>query len=172
MYFTVDAAAAAVHAGDVHSWADASCRLGRNDLPDLLLRIAGDVRRWGEFPAALADAWCGPDSPTDALPAEVWIDWLQQTGYLLNGASAPRPTQAVTVYRGGRDARRMSWTPHRATAELFASGLGGRFPAGKLWTATAPAQSQLMTFDGSAYRVGEVELVVDPALLADVREVR
>ena len=76
MYFTVDAAVNAVRAGDVTSWAAASRRVGRNAIPELLLRLAGELRSWGELPPALAEAWTGPDSPEDALPREAWIAWL------------------------------------------------------------------------------------------------
>ena len=114
--------------------------------------------------------WQAADSPEDSVGRRFWIEHLREIGYVTNGVVAPAPTVAITVYRGGTEPRRMAWTTDRETAALFASGLGGRTPVGRLWTATAPVRAQLMAFDGSWGRIGETEIVVDPELLVDVRE--
>lgn len=122
------------------------------------------------FASALVDAWQAADSPEDALGRRFWVKQLRSVGYLLNGdEGAARPAEPITVYRGGADPQRMAWTSDRQAAAEFAAGLGGRFPTGRLWRASAPVEAQLMSFDGTWGRIGEIETVVDPELLVDVQ---
>ncbi len=107
-----------------------------------------------EFPAAYFD------------PPAMWVDLFDEAGYTVDGQSAPRPTQPVTLYRGCHHDRRfgMSWTADLERARWFADRDLGLGP-GLVYVTTADPKS-LLAFIGDGHR-RESEYVVDPTYLND-----
>jgi hypothetical protein len=101
-----------------------------------------------------------------------WRRLWAAAGYSVHGEPAERPTEPVTLYRGGsRDG--WSWTDDPQLAAAFATGLGqGDDVTGRLWKALVPPGALLglvpLGFVEETGQITAVEAVVDPALLRTV----
>lgn len=83
----------------------------------------------GDLPGIIADIWTRDDSPTSSLGEADWLEVFRRVGFFswppllvrqADGAAVPpRPSSALTLYRGSTAGRlrRMSWSADRAMAE-------------------------------------------------------
>lgn len=127
-------------------------------------------------PLQLLTAWTRSGNPELLMPQERWID-------LFNNAHMPVPDHPVTVYRGAHvdewtyQRFSMSWTTSRQAAVIFARQ---RPEDRTVLTATAPVGAILADCDavyarareqGLRLSTAEPEVIVDPLLITDVRQV-
>ncbi len=156
---TYEDALAAITAGET-DWNTLTQRVGRNDLPGILIEIAWSMTD-DDLAEAMRETWVSAESPENALGRDEWIDLFDEVGYRHNSIRAEPPSEIV-LWRGGITPDRMAWTADRALAEWFRD----RYPNGKLWTVTAPASSLLAFYDGvrtgDGSGQGESEYVINP----------
>ncbi|AGP29692.1 hypothetical protein A606_00170 [Corynebacterium terpenotabidum Y-11] len=127
-------------------------------------------------PLQLLTAWTRSGHPELLMPQEEWID-------LFRKAHMPTPDQPVTVYRGAHVDEwtyqhfSMSWTTSRQAAVVFARQ---RPEDRTVLEATAPLGAVLVDCEavyararaqGLRLSTAEPEIIVDPLLLTDVRQV-
>lgn len=127
-------------------------------------------------PLQLLTAWTRSGHPELLMPQERWID-------LFNNAHMPVPDHLVTVYRGAHTDEwtyqrfSMSWTTSRQAAVIFARQ---RHEDRTVLEATAPVGAILADCEavyrqarGQGLRVAtaEPEMICDPLLITDVRQV-
>ena len=144
---------------------DAMYRVGRNHAPALLFDLYY-ARRLDD--AALAplvhQAWTGAEWPERSLTRRTWLAWFRLAAY-------PRPDNPIVVYRGAppRLARGMAWTTDRERAAWFANRWITR--GAHVYTATARPEAVMADIDALEGDGGrrEAEIVVDPALLPELR---
>ncbi|USQ86971.1 hypothetical protein NFX46_26610 [Streptomyces phaeoluteigriseus] len=103
----------------------------------------------GKVPAATVTALVGPvwssaEYPDSELDCDTWRWLFDVAGFTVDGKSADRPTEPMTLFRGSVPERRAdwSWTRTRAVAERFADGVRGRAP-GRLWVCVVPPAHML-----------------------------
>lgn len=159
MILNYDDALNAISEGET-DWETLTRRVGRNDLPAILVEVARDLTD-DQLAAALRDAWVMPEIPEDCLARADWLDLFTEVGYRHNLDRAEPPAE-ITLWRGGIDPNRMAWTADRQLAEWFRDRAHG-----KLWTANVPASHLLARYDGvrtgGGSGPGETEYVVNPA---------
>lgn len=151
---------------DRETFRTACLNVGRNEGPALL----HDLYHTGSLsvvdnPGIVADVWSMAEFPVNLLPDEMWVGLFEEAGYTHDGQPAPRPTDAVTVYRGALFERRrgMSWTTDMDRARWFAErDLGGG--RGMIWAYLAPPEA-LLAFIHDSSR-GEAEHVVNTAFMS------
>jgi hypothetical protein len=157
---------------DGATFSTALMHVGRNDGPALLydLYAAGSLSIY-EHPGVVAEAWSMAEFPTNLLPAEEWVELFEEAGYTEDEKPAPRPRQAVTVYRGCSTDRRhgMSWTTDIERARWFADRDLGH-GTGLIYVFNAPPES-LLAFIHDSSR-GEAEYVINPESMNDANVVQ
>jgi hypothetical protein len=148
-------------------FAEASGHLGRNESPALLYDLwsVGSISVY-EHPEVVSEAWSGAEFPVDLLPFNQWVELFGEAGYTHDGEPAPRPEQAVTVYRGCHHERRfgMSWTTDIERARWFADRDLGQ-GVGLIYVFNAPPEALLAYIHESSR--GEAEYVINPEYLND-----
>jgi hypothetical protein len=113
----------------------------------------------------VARAWdlCG--HPMQVLPRERWVALFRLAGYTHEFVPAPRPVEAVRLFRGSDEAgaEGMSWSSRLDVARWFAVQRAG----GRVWSAVVEPWRLLAFMAG----VSEDQTVVDTAgLVAEVVE--
>jgi len=152
------------------TWAEASARLGRNDMPAALIHAVSDefITDPSEIAKGIRDAWTMAEWPTQAADDELWMAMfdaaLGPDEYLREAAPAPvaELPEVVTLWRGATEehALGMSWTDDRERALWFAtrfSRMRGS-SAGDLYQADIHRGVVLARFHESR---GENEWVID-----------
>lgn len=144
---------------------EAGTLIGRNSFPALVLNLHLSGLLPGEVLAHGAiSAWQMAEFPTAALDADSW-DWMfEDIGFTENGVSAPRPVDAVTVYRGAlpAHARGWSWTEDVELARWFANRFPGTGARVYRTVGLPPWLQAHVTADWKFGRAGESEWVIDP----------
>lgn len=127
-------------------------------------------------PLQLLTAWTRSGNPELLMPQERWIE-------LFRNARMPVPDQPVTIYRGAHTDEwtyqhyGMSWTTSRQAAVIFARQ---RPEDRTVLTATAPVGAVLVDCEavyrqareqGLRLSTAEPEVICDPLLITDVRQV-
>lgn len=96
------------------------------------------------------------------VPHVVWRGLFEGAGYRIDNEPADRPTEALTLYRGGlpRFRANWSWSPERATARQFARAGVGHGEVGVIWRAVVEPERLLARLTES-HVLGFTEYVVD-----------
>lgn len=162
-----ESAIRALHEGEVN-WKKLTSDLIEPAFPPVFEAWRAVIRRsdkvnYDQYARALAQSWTGTHYPMYDLSYAVWLEAFRDVGFRINGRVADRPTEPVTVFRGGESWVGMSWTPIRSVAEWFANENGGQ-----VWECEVQPEAILAIFDNVCK--GEVEYVIDPTELADIFE--
>lgn len=135
-------------------------RVGRNYAPWLMseLLMAGLVEEVA-VPYVVPTAWQWPDRPLSWLPQRLWRSAFDYAEFTIDGKTAFRPPQSMTLFRGSRGTlrRRWSWTPDKDLAIWFANRCGG-----EVFQADVAPEQMLAQITGTDRRFRhESEIVVD-----------
>jgi hypothetical protein len=174
MWFTVEEWVSyfCEHYPTVETLSTAMGRVGRNNCPALVMTTHVEVNLRPALAAwAVQEAWSGAEHPMMYLDKDEWLELFDLAGYTVNGKPSPRPTEAMTVYRGS-DAEHClgwSWTEDVALAQWFADRVIHTRP-GIVWRARVEPVRLLARITESRLRAdppgftetrGESEWVVD-----------
>ena len=132
---------------------------GRTNGPGFLAEALGDGKiRPATVTDLVGDVWSSAEYPDRELDHDTWRWLFDIAGFTVNGKSAPRPAEPLTLFRGSVPERRTdwSWSRDRAVAERFAVGGRGRAP-GRVWVCVVPPAHMLAVNTGR----DEDEVVVD-----------
>jgi hypothetical protein len=159
----------------VRTWAEISARLGRNELPAALFdayyggAFGDTVEGLRELGKAVEDAWTGAEFPLLCVPLEIWANWFQSVGVIIDDGS-PVPTESFQVYRAAARKHKLglSWTDDLDRAKWFLNRNENVFGfRSGLYTAIAHPEDVLARFTRAR---GESEWVLDARRL-DIRPV-
>ena len=165
LILTYEQALIAIDEG-IWDWDELTRNLPRNTLPAVLEELEASSLMFfddgysAELAHALTVAWVMAEFPEQYVSRKTWIRWFRQVGYIVNGDAADPPEQ-VTLFRGGVHFDRMAWTSGRFVAEWFRD----RWPNGKLWAATVPADRLLAHVNNLRLEESgrsEDEYIIDP----------
>lgn len=145
------------------TWSRLTRRLGRNDLPEVLMINWHDLAH-DELAYAIDEAWHMAEYPERMETTKDWKLLMHQVGYIVDGAPAERPEKPVRLWRGATPEGRagMAWSSDRATAEWFRDRLISFGLDGRLWTAEPTPRRLLAASNGRS----EHEVVVNTSGLA------
>ena len=113
----------------------------------------------------LAAVWIDTELPDEVLRQRRWVRLFRRVGFVSDGdARLDELPEHLTVYRGAENVDCPSWTTDLAVARWFAHRFRG---PGAVFMALIPKAGVLAVLDGR----GEHEVVVDPRLLQEIKEV-
>ena len=127
------------------TWMRLIHRLGRNDLPDVLMLHWHDLEP-EELAYAISDAWSAAEYPEQYHRTTDWKMLMRHVGYTVDGVPADRPSRPLRLWRGAtlEGSRGMAWSTSRETAEWFRDRLNYFGLDGRLWTAEVTPRRMLM----------------------------
>lgn len=128
------------------TWSRLTDRLGRNDLPGVLMRNWFELEP-AELAYAISMSWSAAEYPERLEVAKDWKAIMRHAGFIVDGALAERPSGPVRLWRGAtpEGMRGMAWSTSRETAEWFRDRLISPFGLdGRLWTAEVTPTRLLM----------------------------
>lgn len=160
------------------TWANLSARLGRNDLPPILVNAVYENRLTDqrEIARGVCSAWVAAEWPTRLVDEQIWLDLFDLAtpeGFILTDNAdendeliyKPREElpESLELFRGAwpEFINRMSWTTDIARAKWFAHRFAHKDSG--LYTITIPSELVLATFDGR----NENEVVIDNSMLME-----
>ena len=127
------------------TWMRLIHRLGRNDLPDVLMLHWHDLEP-EELAYAISDAWSAAEYPEQYHRTTDWKMLMRHVGYTVDGVPADRPSRPLRLWRGAtlEGSRGMAWSTSRETAEWFRDRLNYFGLDWRLWTAEVTPRRMLM----------------------------
>lgn len=125
---------------DVTDLESACVAVGRNNAPLLLAELWAEGHfTWNpeQLTSCIGAVWSMSEYPDRYLEHETWRELFALAGYTVDGDGAPRPAEAIRLWRGSVPERRgdWSWTDSRAVAERYAAGTHYGRPKSMVWTA-------------------------------------